>query len=688
MNTYKKNFIIFIFLIVIITVASGCSGKIPGRVSNHLKYSGYSESEFSGFAKESLFVTMKDGTDLAVDIFLPRGGPKVNRFPAIFVFTPYGRSYIHTKLKWYEKLIARFTKGTPGPVFDWSTRDDVKLFLSHGYAFVIADMRGTGASFGSQIPFTPPIAEDGKELIDWISSQAWSNGKVGMMGQSYLGWIQLMVAAKKPKALACIMPEVILCDAYTEGIHPGGIDAIAWINRYSGLLQGVNLNNFDPGNLRLPTSPVVDEDGDGDLSDEIPLMGKDGSFIDKGEPVYPDGKKRKGIYYRATMEHKRNILFTSFARKYAPYIDSREQKMFGNFRYMEGSPGWYLNEIIKSGIPVYNIGGWFDGFAKGAPKLFATMQGKTKARLHIAPRFHYPPYISKSYMKYFNYDADYKKQITIERLRFFDFYLKGIRNGFDNEPPVNIYVMNSGWRSENEWPLKRQKFTPFYMNTGGVLATAGSAEGVDKYHVDFTHSSSYGRNNVNRWLMMYVPDGLMERTGPDKKCLYYETSELKENLEVTGHPVINLWVSSNRDDGDFFVYLADVDESGKSLYVTEGQLRAGWKNVYNDDTQTEGKVDIKPDLPWHGYKKDQYTAKPLSGGKAIELSFDLMPTSWLFKKGHKIRIAIACADCNNFEMNPGLCSGNNPHNCPETILHVYSGPKYPSRIILPLIPGK
>ena len=656
------------------------------RVSEHLNYSGYSAPEYESFSKETSFVTMRDGTKVAVDVFLPKDGPKHSKFPAIFIFTPYGRSYLHPQMAWYEKIAARINKGTWGPVFDYSTKDDIKLFLSHGYAIVVADMRGSGASYGVQIPFTPALAEDGKEMVDWIGSRPWSSGKVGMTGQSYLGWIQLMIAAKQPKALTCIMPEMILSESFTEGIRPGGIDAIAWIERYSEFLQYLNLNRFDPDKMSLPTTPVMDEDGDRDFIDEIPLM-KGGSFIDSGTPRYSDGNKRQDIYFNASSDHTKNVLFNFFGRKNAPYFDSVAPKIIGDTRFVDSSPGFYLKEVIASGIPVYNIGGWFDGFTKGTTKLFATMAGKTTVRLSIAPRFHYYPFITKQYKSYFGYDGDYMKQVTAERLRFFDFYLKGIQNGIDTQSPVNIYVMNSGWRSENEWPLKRQKVTPFYLNSGGILSSSAVSDGSDRYTVDFTHSSSYGINNVNRWLMMYVPDGLMDRTDLDKKSLTYETEILNKDMEVTGHPVVDIWVSSNRDDGDFFVYLTDVDESGKSLYVTEGELRAGWKNEYNDDDQVLGKIDIKPDLPWHGFKKNQYVENPFAGGKVVKLRFDLLPTSWLFKKGHRIRIAIACADYKNFEMNSYLCSGNEPGDCPETVVSINRTKVYPSRIELPVIPA-
>jgi predicted acyl esterase len=276
--------------------------------------------------------------------------------PPIFIFTPYGRSHIDPQMTWTRRIGLRWSTGTWGPVLDYSLKYDVRLLLSHGYAVVAADMRGTGASFGSQFPFTPVLAEDGKAMVDWIAAQPWSNGRVGMTGQSYLGWVQLMVAARRPKALVCIMPEMIAFEGFTEGVRPGGIDAVAWIERYSRYLQDLNLNRLNADGTSMPTTPAVDEDGDGDLADEIPLM-RDGSFFGAGPPGYSDGKTRRGLYLEATREHMADVPFDVFARKTAPYFDSSASGAAGDVRFVDGSPGYYVNEIVASGIPVYNVGG-------------------------------------------------------------------------------------------------------------------------------------------------------------------------------------------------------------------------------------------------------------------------------------------------------------------------------------------
>ncbi len=672
---------------VIIPTGSIAAREIqPEKVSSQLKYSGYSSPGYKSFTKSSQYVKMSDGVKLAVDVYIPAEGPENKSFPVVFQYTPYSRSVIHPRMSWIERTITKMKMGTSGPVFDYSLLPASKMLLSHGYVLVVADMRGTGASYGWQFPFMRRLGDDGGELVNWIASQKWCNGRVGMMGQSYLAWSQLATAKKKPKALKCIMPEVIAFTGYTEGLRPGGIAAQRWIDFYSEYLNGYNMSFFNPKYKFkfYPCAPVIDEDGDGDLADEVPLMdrGDPASFLDDSPPKYRDGVARKSIYYNAVRQHASNMTFKEGSNRMA-YIDS----IYKDFNTYESSPGYFAREVMEFDIPMYHIGGWFDGFTVGTSKLYASMAGKNPSKLLFAPRFHMP-WITKPYEKFFSYQGDFKLQLQAERLRFFDRYLKGIDNGIDREPPVYIYVMNEGWRAEREWPLKRQVLTSYFLSADKKLSKGRSPKGSDLYKVDFTHSSSYGSNDVSRWVMMYTPDKVMKRTEKDKKCLIYDTEALPQDVEVTGHPIVEIYVSSNRPDGDFYAYLVDVDAGGESMYVTEGWLRAGWKKLHNPKDQIKGVVDVKPVLPWHGYKKGGYEKNPLAGGKVISLRFDLMPTSWLFKKGHRIRLAVAGADTPDFEINPALSPENDPKKALETIVTMHRSDAFPSRIELPVIPRK
>lgn len=646
-----------------------------------------SVSEYRGVRKQSLFVTMEDGVRLAVDVFLPADGPERRAFPVIFEYMPYNRSSVALGMTLHKKVLAKWYTGTWGPVFDRSASRTCRTLVARGYAYVVADMRGCGASFGVHLPLDLQLARDGKVIADWIADQTWCDGNIGMIGQSYLGWAQWAVASQKPKALKCIAPALISFDTYTEALRPGGIAAISWLHQYGDTLPDLQHNVFDPAQPvpRLPCTPVVDEDGDGRLDDEIPLRGKGrpDRFTDDGEPTYTDGRPRKdNVYYRATMEHLKNERPDVFASQH-PYFDDLRPFTRGTGHHHESSPGYFLKEVRGSGIAVLNIGAWFDGFAKGTTKLHASLQGDQPSYLFVGPRYHQPHGVIPPYTKYLGYVGSLPQQQSIVTLRFFDHYLKGKKNALDARNPVQIYVVHEGWRKEKEWPLARQQIRALHLAPSNTLTDKPAGEGKDAYRVDFSHASDYGEPQLNRWVSLIKPSReLMVRTGHDTKCYLYETAPLAADLEVTGHPLANLYISSDLPDADVFAYLCDVDERGESVYVTEGQLRAGWHRLHPDDDQVAGAFDVKPDLPWHGHKRDGYDANPLRGGKVVEMRFDFFPIAWVFKKGHRLRLALAGVDAGNFEPNPAMPAADG--KSPTVFFH--RGGNAASRIELPVIP--
>jgi uncharacterized protein len=653
------------------------------------------DPKFDDFEKISQFVTLSDNTQLAVDIFLPTDGPVQNQFPVILEYTPYGRALAYPGMPLLQRLGLWWLAHTWTLIFDRSLDNKVRLMVSQGYAWVAADIRGTGASSGSYAQLMPQIGKDGKELIDWIAAQSWSNGKVGMSGGSYLGWSQLVTAANQPEALKCITPQVILFDTYTEGAYKGGIRMTAWLREYNHLLQSLNYGRYEPKQPRyvaplLPVAPVIDEDGDGQLIDEIPMraQGDTSLFVDDAPPQYADGVKRsKHYYYRHIRDHLNDIHPVAYTQESLRYADAVIKFEGVPIPFNDSNTGAMLEGIVQSQIPVLNIGGWFDGFLKGTTKIHATLSDHSPSWLTIGPVFHNPAGLVPEYAELTNYDGDFNQERFAEQVRFFNHYLKDEKNGIENDPKVKVYVMHKGWRAGDSWPLKEQKTVSYFLQSRQRLSPTNSFGGKDTYKVDFSHTSTYSTKETNRWLMMIVMDTLMMRTELDQKAMVYETEALTKPVEMVGHPMINLWLSSDQIAGDIYVYLSDVDAEGNVHYVSEGQLRAGFKDLHDPKWQTKNTLPVKPDLPWHGYKKADYTPKVFSGGRVVELRFDLMPNAWLFQKGHKIRISIAGADYGNFEYNPELCSGDLPDTCPETHFEIHRGEATPSRIELPVIPG-
>ena len=651
--------------------------------------------QFLSFQKESRFVRLSDGTDLAIDIFVPKDASRDNgslatSFPTILEYTPYNRAIAQPGMSWWQRLFLRWRFGLTEPIYDRALLStSARTMIGLGYAYVVADMRGTGASFGSQNPLMPRLGSDGAQVVDWITNQPWSDGSVGMRGQSYMAWSQFATASQAPDGLQCIAPGVIMFDTYTEGTRPGGITAIRWLSEYSDHLQNFNLSRNDQERGFFPVAPVMDEDGDGRWLDEIPLTssGDTTIFTDEGELEYPDGRSRDQHYLaRAVIEHQENVLGRRLLDPDVRFWDATQVFEGDTLSFSDTSPATMLDGVAESGVSVLNLGGWFDGFVRGTTKLFGSMEQGPGMRMMIAPRFHVPGAMTAPYQDLFGYDGDVVSDAVLEELRFFDWCLKGIDSGISEEEPVLLYVMNRGWRREDSWPLERQQVHSFHLGSAGSLTPNEPESGSDHYDVDFHHSANYGSNNMNRWILMWSPDSLMVRTELDEKTLVYESEPLSTEMEVTGHPIADLWVSANQPDADVFVYLSDVAPDGTVHYVTEGQLRAGFHRLADPALQTEGLRPVHPELPWHGFRAEDYDPHALSDGQILNLRFDLQPTSWVFGEGHRIRISIAGADEGNFELHPNICTDGDPDQCLETTLTVHRGSNRQSRIELPVIP--
>ena len=295
MKYLKIFFLGFLFLSILgfIFLLFYSGPAIELDTAGQFEYDRLKNIELNQFEKQKQYISLADGTQIAANIFLPTVS-KSEKVPTIFIFTPYNRSVVLPDLAWWEKVGAKAFTGNWGPVFNGlPNRKTLNTLTSCGYAVVVADMRGTGASSGFTSAMSPQLRKDGIELINWIAEQNWSDGKVGMQGPSYLGWIQLAIASEKPKALKCISPSIMGSDIYTEAQKQGGILMTKWVQNFNRQLRLLNLNGFDRKNKMpvFPAEPVIDEDGDGEIMDEIPLYtdSSEPLFVTAENPSYADG---------------------------------------------------------------------------------------------------------------------------------------------------------------------------------------------------------------------------------------------------------------------------------------------------------------------------------------------------------------------------------------------------------------
>lgn len=356
-----------------------------------------------------LQVEMRDGAKLSVDVFRPSApGPH----PALVGLSPYGKDIQSLPVP---------PQPPRSPVYAREIEaGDPRYLTDHGYAHVIADCRGLGDSEDSYRGWmSPDEANDGHDLIEWAAEQDWCDGNIGMVGVSYYGAVQLMVAATQPKHLKAIMPWNAPTDFYREGTHHGGILHVFFSQIYSLKVRGRMESTLE---AELPAEEISR------ISDEL----ADDPSIRMYPPIYNLAKNPNRL---------------------PPFFDVLAQPFDGPY-YWERSAYTKYDQIQ---VPAYCSSGWWaygHMHLRGAFQNFLGIQAPTK--LYIESRVEAAAPMDDAY--------------NAEVVRWYDHWLKGEDNGIMEEPAVRIHVRSEGFRNEDEWPLARTEWTEFHLRRSGALS--------------------------------------------------------------------------------------------------------------------------------------------------------------------------------------------------------------------------
>jgi uncharacterized protein len=580
---------------------------------------------FTDISDSSRYLTMRDGVRIAIEVLLPAKLKPGERIPTILRQTRYWRAN-GWNAEWFLRLLYGHSPNV------------VELFIDNGYAWVSVDVRGTGASFGHwPSAFSPNEIRDGAEVVDWIVKQPWSNGEVGTLGVSYEGSTAELALANRHPAIKAAAARFALFDAYKDIAFPGGIHLSWFTKRWNDLNHQLD-RDLAPWRSQLPWYIR-------------PLL----------EGVKPvDTDHDRSLLAQALHEHASNGDVYALASQ----ITFRDDMPAGLPWTIDRSSDFsYAKEIEATGTAIYDWSGWLDGaYANAAINRYLTL--KNPSRLVIGPwshggDFNVSPF-SRTHVAAFSADA--------ELLRFFDHYLKGVSNGIANEKPILYFTMGEEkWKATDTWPPHGVGSLSLYLHAdhGLNVRKPGLTDFSDVYLVN----ASAGTGQKSRW------DGLAgspevdysNRQEADKILLCYNSTPLQADIEVTGHPVVTLFVSSTAEDGEFFAYLEDVDASGRVIYVTEGELRALHRKLSSEQPP------YRQIGPYHSFRR--HDGMPLVPGQIAELTFELLATSYLFRRGHSIRLALAGADKDHFVVLPG----------PAPTWRVYHDIPHVSRISLPVL---
>ncbi len=567
------------------------------------------------FSKQTVMIPMRDKIRLATYLYLPElPGEK---FPVILIRTPYKKEMAELNASFY---------------------------APRGYVVAVQDCRGRFASEGKWKPFIFE-AQDGYDTIEWLAEQPWSNGKVGMIGGSYVGWVQLWAAVERPPHLITIIPNVAPPDPFFNIPYEYGafftLGALWW-------------------------AEILEKEATADLSGKTMIQINERKYekILKELPVFKLDKKilgKKNSYWREWIKNNSNNAYW--------------QKV--NF----------MEKLSSLNLPVFLQSGWFDGDGIGS-KLNYSYLKKSKnpyIKLILGPWGH----TDTAHSKVGEYEF---REALIDLfslyLKWFDYWLKGIENNILNEPLVKIFVMFANrWLEGNTYPLENTKFKPLYISSEkGANSLKGDGQlswqlpdrtrDFDQYTYDpadptpapvyyFKSEEELEKEKKEgikaeeefQKIYQFYENTLSKRSD----ILVYETPPFEKSVIIAGPLSAILYASSSAPDTDWFVSLTHIDENGKPLRLTKGTLRARFRNSLS-------------------------RAELLQTNKIYEFTIDLWHTGIEVKKGCRLRVEISSAYFPLFSRNLNTGGHNEMEKkFQKAVNRIYHSSEYPSRLILPVI---
>ncbi|MFG1610265.1 CocE/NonD family hydrolase [Actinoplanes sp. NPDC049265] len=544
-------------------------------------------------------IPTRDGGFVAADVYRPAGpGP----FPALYAVSPYGKDFVDLPAI---------------PAFRHRETGDIAFYVSHGYAYVHADTRGTGHStFGDWRVLDQSEQDDVYDTIEWIADRPWSSGRIGMIGESYYAIPMWQAAAARPPHLTTIVVYDGAVDLYRDAIYHGGLLSVGFLNWWHTNTRALTL--LDPVE-RLTT----------------PAPANQAAFDFIGQ----------------ALRHPSHDEF-----------------------WRERSAADRLADID---IPVYSIANWNQAGLHLRGNLYGYEQVRGPRKLLINGG---PVGDAHSSINIFN-DQGFHEHL----LDWFDHWLKQADTRILDEPAVRVSVRPDGsHRAAREWPLPGTTMRPLYLTSGPSGATSSLNDGrltwdppaADEDSTDYSYPADHwggwpGLGNATAGPGR-PPENLSNQTS-------WITEPLTEDLTVAGGLILELFASSDQVDTQFIVRVVDqppatdAPEAARAPWAPV--VSRGWLRAAHRGTDPARSTDQRP---WH--RHDQ--AEPLVPGQVTAFSIEILPTAWVFAKGHRIRVDIANAD------SPALDAPWNHHYGTRRGTDTYHHDRArPSRLLLPIPPA-
>ncbi|WP_327675103.1 CocE/NonD family hydrolase [Kitasatospora sp. NBC_00458] len=560
----------------------------------------------------SLYVAMPDGVRIAADVWLPPGATAGSRLPTV----------LETSRYWRSRDRSDGSEGDPrsGPASVWNAR---------GYAYVVTDLRGTGASFGTlDAELGTSLIKDSGALGDWIAAQPWSNGRVGTTGVSYGGDTAILALGLRNHHITAAAPNSYDFDPYEDLIRPGGLLIEPRVAVYSTLLRILD----QAGGTTCATSDETRR-----ICDEYGLTGL--------APRPVDGPDGPALRAAARVEHAGNANLVDLARKGA------------HRDYTDGPQSWAVTSVAgqsgaiqAGGVPVLTDAGWLDaGTPNGVLSQFSGLSNTQES--WIGPWNHGQGYLADPFQPSRRLTDAERREIGERTLAFFDRYVRDGEHP-DGERLVHYYTLNEGtWRTTDRWPVPGTRNRRLYLADGNTLSRQPPRPVTGRPDTDpLTLHPTAGTGPLDRWNTNLTGDPVSypDRAAVDRDLLSYTSPPVRQDTRVTGLGRVTLDVTGvgGASDGALHVYLEDVAPDGRVTYITEGQLAL-----------TERAVASRWSNPdWRRLRTPRTfaaaDAAPFPQGTPQRVTLDLQPTSVLFKAGDRIRLTVAAANPDSFELRP------------------------------------
>jgi putative CocE/NonD family hydrolase len=562
-------------------------------------------AEYRVTIQKAVRIKMRDGVLLAADIYRPESEGK---FPVLLERTPYDRT---------------------------AESDMANELAAHGYLVVLQDTRGRYQSDGEFYPFRDE-SQDGYDTVEWAAQLEHSNGKVGMFGGSYVGATQMLAAMARPPHLLAIFPYVTGSEYYDGWTYQSGV-LMQWFTSSWTSILAVDTLRREAEKSMDPREWVK----------QLPL--------EKYSVLKPPPITALAPYFHDWIEHERN--------------DSYWQR-------------WRVSDHYREmNVQGLHAAGWNDLFLKGSIRNYMglradapTSEARSTQRLLIGPWGHTPT-SPEGKIGDVVFGKNAVLDMTGTALKWFDHALKGIKNEYASSSPVRLFIMGENvWRDEQEFPLTRTRYTRYYLHSsrgangragdGALSIAAPGAERPDQFDYDPGKPvpTIGGRLCCGDAL---APGPFDQRPNESRAdVLVFSTPRLHADLEVTGFVTVELYAATSVVDTDFTALLADVDANGYARFLTDGIVRARYR-----DTTTQ--------------------AEALVPGQAYKYTIDLWATGNVFKAGHEVRLYISSSNFPRFNRNSNtgekILGSTRFLTAHQTIYH---DAKNNSALILPVIPKR